>query len=190
MGIKENDEESAFTQASNFFKSALKLTKISVDVAYRIGQPPPQGSPYARPIVVRFSHIADRNSVWKKRNNIPQDDQGKPIRIQADLPKQLREDLQILYRVQKAATKIPQYQTAEVKSYKLFLNGEEYFAWELEHLPIPLRPSSLATRKTDSVLAFYSKYSPLSNHHYSPFEVSFTDVRASKHRCLRRFSNL
>lgn len=171
VGLKESDNDSAFTQALSFFKSTLKLTKLSIDVAYRLGHPPARDSPYARPIVVRFSHIADRNAVWKKRNNIPQDDQGKSIRIQADLPKQLREDLQILYRVQNAAAKITQYQTAEVKNYKLYLNGEEYFAWELEHLPTPLRPSSLATRSTDSVLVFYSKYSPLSNHHYSPFEV-------------------
>lgn len=171
LGIRENDRESAYSQASAFFKSSLKLKNISIDVAYRVGQPPAQGSPYNRPIIVRFSYIADRNTVWKKRNNIPQDGQGRSIRIQADLPKQLREDLQILYRVQKAATKIPQYQTAEVKNYKLYLNGEEFFAWELEHLPLPLRPSSLATRKAEGVLVFYSKYSALSNHHYAPFQV-------------------
>lgn len=171
LGIKEDDRESAFTQAANFFKFTLNSNRVSMDVAYRMGRPPPEGSPYNRPTIVRFSYMADRNTVWRKRNNIPRDQQGNSARIQADLPKQLREDLQILYRVQRAAAKIPQYQTAEVKNYKLYLNGEEYFAWELEHLPTPLRPSSLATKTNDNVLVFYSKYSALSNHHYAPFEV-------------------
>lgn len=58
-----------------------------------------------------------------------------------------------------------------MKNYKLYLNGEEYAAWELEELPHPLRPSSLATRQSDNSLVFYSKYSALSNHYTAPFEV-------------------
>lgn len=171
IGIPEHDQDSAYTQASRFFKNKLKLSKLSIDVAYRLGKLSNQDSSYSRPIVVKFSYVADRHTVWAKRNNIPNDGQATPIRIQADIPKQLREDLQILYRVQRAAQNIPQYQTAEVKNYKLYLNGEEYSAWELEELPMPLRPSTLATRKSDNALVFYSKYSALSNHHYSPFEI-------------------
>lgn len=171
VGINENDQASAFSQASSFFKNKLKLKTISMDVAYRLGKPPPPDSPYSRPIVVRFSSIADRNSVWRKRNDVPREDEEKTVRIQADIPKQLREDLQILYRVQRAATKYEQYQTAEVKNYKLYLNEEEYSAWELEELPLPLRPSSLATRASDNALVFYSKHSALSNHFTAPFEV-------------------
>lgn len=171
LGIPEHDQDSAFTQASNCFKNNLKLPKVSIDVAYRLGKEPDQPSSYARPIMVKFDHIFDRNAVWRKRNNIVQENQDKPIRIETDTPKQLREDLRILYRVQRAASQIEQYQTAEVRDYKLFLNEEEYFAWELEELPRPLRPSTLATRKTDNVLVFYSKYSVLSNHHTSPFKI-------------------
>lgn len=170
LGMQEQGQDSAFTQATKLFKSELKLSNLSVDVAYRMGKPPAQGSSYSRPIVVKFSKISSRNSVWKKRNDISRNDRSKYV-LQADLPKQLREDLQILYRVQRAAIKSNQYQTAEVKNYKLYLDGEDFAAWELEELPIPFRPSTLATRESQDSLAFYSKHSPLSNHHPSPFEV-------------------
>lgn len=171
LGIPEHESDSAFTQALNFCKSSLHFNKPSIDVAYRLGIQPPQDSTYTRPIVVKFSKISDRNSVWMKRNNISQDRRGKPIRIQADIPKQLREDLQILYRVKNAALHSNQYQTVEVKNYRLYLDGAEYCAWELEELPISLRPSTLATRISHDTLVFYSKHSVLSNHHTSPFEV-------------------
>lgn len=170
-GIQEHETDSAFSQAANFFKTSLNLSRISIDVAYRLGKPPSQGSSYVRPIVVKFSKISDRNTVWKKRNVIPQQGRGKTIRIQADIPKQLREDLHILYRVHNAAQKTNQYQSIEVKNYRLYLDGAEFFAWELEELPVSLRPSTLATRVSNNALVFYSKHSALSNHHPSPFEV-------------------
>lgn len=171
LGVKEHDQDSAYSQASNFFRSDLKLSNLSIDVAYRMGKQPAQGSSYSRPILVKFAKISNRNSVWKKRKDVPRGEHSNSIRIQADLPKQLREDLQILYRVQRAALKSPQYQTAEVKNYKLYLDGEDFSAWELEELPLFLRPSTLATRRSDDTVVFYSKHSPLSNHHPSPFEV-------------------
>lgn len=116
LGIPEHERDSAFTQALNFCKSSLHVNKPSIDVAYRMGRQPSPDSTYTRPIIVKFSRIADRNSVWMKRNEISQDRRAKPIRIQADIPKQLREDLQILYRVKNAAIQSNQYQTVEVKN--------------------------------------------------------------------------
>lgn len=170
-GIQEHDRDSAFTQASNFFNTNLNLSRLSIDVAYPRGNPPTQGSSYNRPIVVKFSKISDRNTVWKTRNDISQQGSSKSIRIQPDIPKQLREDLQILYRVQNAARKTNQYQNVEVRNYRLYLDGAEYFAWELEGLPDPLRPSTLATKCSDKALFFYSKHTALSNHYPAPFEV-------------------
>lgn len=63
---------------------------------------------------------------------------AREIYIQADMPKQLRADLQVLYRVAKAASSIQEYKSASVKDFKLHLNGEEYTAQELETLPLPL----------------------------------------------------
>lgn len=171
LGIPEHEHDSAFTQALNFCKSDLHLNKLAIDVAYRMGKQPAQDSKYARPILVKFSKISDRNSVWMRRNDFSQGRRDKHVRIQADIPKQLREDLQILYRVKNAALKSNHYQSVEVKNYKIYLDGAEYCAWELEELPLSLRPSTLATRISDDTLVFYSKHSALSNHYTAPFEV-------------------
>lgn len=171
LGLLEHERDSAFTQAVNFCNSQLNLSRLSIDVAYRMGKAPAPDSTYIRPMVVIFYKVADRNLVWAKRNDIRQKRRAKPIRIQADIPKRLREDLQILYIVKNAAMQSNQFQTVEIKNYRLYLDGAEYFAWELEGLPESLRPSTLATRKSNEVMVFYSKYSALSNHHSSPFKV-------------------
>lgn len=75
----------------------------------------------------------------------------------------------ILYKVAKAASLIEEYKSAYVKDYALVLNGKEYTAKQLETLPHPLRPSSLAIKKTDTALVFFSKFSELSNHFPSVF---------------------
>lgn len=54
-----------------FFKSELKLRKLDVEVAYRIGQPPPENSTYTRPLAVKFFWVSDRNLVWKKMQRHP-----------------------------------------------------------------------------------------------------------------------
>lgn len=51
----------------------------------------------------------------------------------------------------------------------MILNGKEYTAEQLETLPYVLRPSSLAIKKTDTALVFFSKFCELSNHFPSVF---------------------
>lgn len=93
------------------------------------------------------------------------------MRIHADLPKQLRDDVQALYKVAKAATSSGKYQSALVKDYSLEIDGQTFLPSELEMLPVDIRPSTLAPPRSDSVLVFYSKYAVFSNHHPSVFSV-------------------
>lgn len=170
-GLAEDNTHSAYSLATKFFKNDLKLKKLDVDAAYRLGKPPPENSTYSRPIVVRFARLSDRNAVWKKREEIPQSDEQQHIKIQAHMPTQLRQDVAILYKVAKAASLTTEYKSAHVRDYALVFNGKEYTARQLEHLPRPLRPSSLAIKRTDTVLVFFSKFCELSNHFQSPFQM-------------------
>lgn len=138
--------------------------------AYRMGQPR-EGSTYIRPLIVKFTYVKDRNRVWKLRNDIPQVEGQQKIKIQADLPKQLRDDVSILYRVIRAASAIEEYKTAIVRDYAVVLHGKQYTARQLEVLPAPIRPSSLAYRESEQALVFFSRFSPLSNHHPSTFTL-------------------
>lgn len=189
IGLPELAGQSSYSLAIKFFKNRLRLNKLDIDVAYRMGPAPPENSHYIRPLVVEFTRVSDRNAVWRKRNDIlppsqdtgeknnedPTDHQPQPyqqnIKIQADLPKQLRDNINTLYRVFKAATHIPQFQSASIKDYALHLNGEVYSAQQLELLPESIRPSSLPTHRSDTALVFFSRFCPLSNHYPSTFTV-------------------
>lgn len=127
---------------------------------------------YLRPIMIKFRHIWDRNRVWKLRNQIPQTEYQQKVKIQADLPKALREDIPTLYKVVKAASTMEEYNTAAVRDFSVVLNGKHYLPKQLETLPFPLRPSSLASKRSEEACAFYSKSCKLLNHHPSPFMIN------------------
>lgn len=169
-GLKEDPSKDPLAAASKFLSSTLKIKDLELDIAYRLGALPPQDSGYVRPLVVRFTKIAHRDKVWKNKTDITEED-GQKIRIHADLPKRLRNDSQLLYRVQKAASGIPKFHSAKIRDYKLFLHGKEYAPNELENLPFPIRPSTLATPRSDTALVFFSRHSVFSIHHHSPFTV-------------------
>lgn len=170
--MPEDASKSTFELAKDFIVNTLKVKDAGIDVAYRLGTTPDPGSSYVRPVVVRFMRVYHRDLVWKKRVDITQDEDGKKTRVNTDLPKRLRDDLRILNRVAKAASKIQEYQSAKVQDYRLILNGESYPADKLETLPIPIRPSTLASPMSDTSVAFYSKYSMLSNHFPSRFKCN------------------
>lgn len=169
-GLREDPNKAPLTLAKDYFSSMLKIKDLELDVAYRLGAAPTGDSSYSRPLVVRFPQMFYRDKVWKNKTDFTEED-GNIIRIHADLPKRLRDDSQLLYRVQKAAAKIPRYKSAKVKDYKLLLNGNEYAPNQLESLPEPIRPSFLASPQSDQAVAFFSRHSVFSNHYQSPFTV-------------------
>lgn len=169
-GLKEDPNTTPLALAKDFLKTTLKIKDLSVGVAYRIGTAPPEDSLYARPLVVKFNDAASRDKVWKLKTDITGED-GRKIRVQADVPKRLRDESQLLHRVAKAAAKLPKYKSPKIKDYKLILHGKEYTPGQLEELPTPIRPSTLATPKSDTTLAFFSCHSVFSNHYQSPFTV-------------------
>lgn len=174
IGLQEDDQAPLKT-ASDFISSTLGIKDVQVDVAYRLGQPPQEGSSYARPIWMHFVRLADRNKVWREKTVITSEDGQQKIRIQQDLPKQLREVAQLLHRILKVAAAHPKYKSARIQDYKLILNGKEYGPTQLEALPKALRPSTLASQSSETTMAFFTRHSVLSNHHPSPF--TFKGVR-------------
>lgn len=136
-----------------------------------MGSEPNPGSSYSRPILVRFNNLVHRNRVWRKRSVAAPEDGTRKIRIQADLPKPLREGMQVMYRVLRAASKIQEFQSAQINDYQLELNGKVYLVTDLENLPKRIRPSTLSTPKSDTTLVFFSRHAFLSNHHPSVFKV-------------------
>lgn len=171
-GLEENQNKSVRQLVQDFFKDSLNLKNIEIGEAVRLGSQPETDNNYDRPIIVKFKKISHRNRVWRKRGDVPNADNGNPIRIQADLPKPLREGMQILYKITRAAANIEEYASARVHDYQLEINDQIFQITDLEDLPFQLRPSTLASPKSDTHMAFFSRHTKLSNHYPSNFTIN------------------
>lgn len=169
IGLEENSDKSTRAVVSDLLKK-LGEEKINLTDAFRLGTARDDPT-YHRPIKVKFFHLADRNRVWRKRFNITAEDGARKVKIQADLPKELREETGILYRISRAAAKFENYRSVMIRNCALTLHGKEYTPRDLESLPTPLRPSIISNPKSEDAIVFFTKYSVLSNHHHSPFTL-------------------
>lgn len=170
-GLKADEQKSDRQAVSEFFTKTLGAKEVSINSVRRIGPQRDDGSGYIRPMVVQFKDMESRSQVWKKRMDITADDGSNKIRVQADIPKPLREGLQVMFRVAKAAAKIPEFASARVTDYQLEVNGKTYQISDLEKLPKQIRPSTLASPCSDTAMVFFTRHSFLSNHHMSEFKI-------------------
>lgn len=167
-GLQEDDNKDTSLAVTDLFKT-LGKNKVGAFQAYRLGHRRPNDNTYRRPIIVEFAHLPDRNRIWRKRALVKSEEGEQKTKIQADLPKLLRDELNILYRIKRAAANTKEFKSVVVQNYAIQLKGKEYSPFTLEQLPVPLRPSIISNPRSDVAIAFFSKYSPLSNHHPSPF---------------------
>lgn len=167
IGMKEKEGEDITLMVSTFFSKRMQLSDIEFNAAYRLGKP---GGPNSRPVLVRFPRPAPRQRVWFSKSKIKTDKGEDKIWIQEDLPKAVKQVQRTFFRVLKKARSIEgRFQDAHIKGQSLIIDGKAYGENNLELLPDILRPSNLATLQSDSAVAFFGRFSPLSNHHPSPF---------------------
>lgn len=173
-GIPENDRVPDIAKIRNIASSVLKINKLSIVSAQRMGMKNDLSS-RPRPILVRFESVPDRARVWQAKKLL-QHGPGSNIWMQEDMPKTLKEDLRVLLMVAKHASTIDkeEYKSIKVREFRLHYNGKTYSPAELETLPYDLRPSTICTTWTDDAVAFFGRFSPLSNHHLSPFIINDT----------------
>lgn len=172
VGLEEIAHQSTTQVVKDFLDEALGLKRIEIKDARRLGPSAESGNNYVRPIVVNFRKLAHRNLIWRRRGEVKRGNDGNQVRIQADLPKDLREGMQTLYRITRAASKIEGCESARVHNYQLEFKGEVFQITDLEELPVQLRPSTLAAPKSDTHLAFFSRHTVLSNHFPSKFTIN------------------
>lgn len=178
-GLEENSEKSTRNAVFDLLKS-LGEERVSIIDASRLGSPR-NDTTYHRPMKVKFSQLEDRNRVWRKRRNIANEEGARKVKIQADLPKELRDEMNILYRITRAAGKMRNYKSVTIRNFAVSLNGKEYGPKDLEKLPFPIRPSTISNPKSESATVFFSKYSVLSNHHPSTFTLQGDEYQNMEH---------
>lgn len=117
-----------------------------------------------RPIMVKFANINERWEVWKKRSTI-QHDPENPVWLQEDLPRKLREDNRVLLRILKTTKSIPNATyDIKIQDFQILFEGNKYDMNSLHHLPRKISTKMAFTPYSDSVVVFFTKHSPLSNH--------------------------
>lgn len=79
--------------------------------------------------------------------------------------------MQTLYKVLGAAKSIEEFSSAKVHNYQLELNDQIFQITDLERLPRQLRPSTLASPKSDTHMVFFSRHARLSNHFPASFAI-------------------
>lgn len=88
------------------------------------------------------------------------------------MPKELREGNRVFSRIAKAAKQRPDiYQDIRIKDFKLSLNGVSYSYEDVERLPRELLPTAVYTPRSARTCVFFTKHSPLSNHHPAAFQL-------------------
>lgn len=183
VGLPEDPEKSTLQVVQAFFKDSFKLQNLDIGTASRLGSQPEVGNEYARPVLVKFNKLVQRNRIWRNRgkgtsaNGNPQ----QKTRIQADLPKELREGVQALYQVASAASKIQGFENAQVRNYQLEMNDRAYQITDLEDLPLQMRPSTLASPQSDTHMVFFSKRAKLSNHYPAKFTINGQNFGSMEH---------
>ena len=143
----------------------------AIERAHRLG-PKSGGKP--RPIIVRFNHAKDRDTIWKQLGHGTVPPAFNKPHVKEDFPPEIEEARAQLLHIARAAMnyKDPHTnQTLHVKLVvdKLYVNNTKYTVDNLHTLPETLKPARLYTKMNDERVAFYSKHSPLSNHYPSSF---------------------
>ena len=173
IGIGESKGENCEENILAILEFAgFQLDSRSLVRAHRLG---PYNKHKTRPVIVRFHHFRDRESVWMGRRFIKE---MCDIVVAEDFPEEIRERRKQLYPVLNAAIN---YRDAEFPDYrfrarlnvdKLVINGASYSVDTLHKLPHKLKPEYSSSPSKDDKLIFFTKSSPLSNHYPSTFTVS------------------
>lgn len=187
--MTEDTDKTTAQIVKNFFSEVLQIRNVKVNSSQRLGSQPEMDSSFNRPILVKFGNWVDRNLIWKKRFDIPDNDDRK-IRIPADLLKDLREGIPTLYKVANAASKIKEFANAKVHDYQLEINGKTFQISNLEQLPKQNRPSTLAELKSDTHLVFFSWHSRFSNHDPSVLTIEGQQFESMEHFLATRRAEL
>ena len=170
----ENDDDVEAAILALLKRHSLPHDPRIIERAHRLG-PKIQGK--IRPIIVKFNHYKDRQAVWKKLGHSFFTPPHNKIHTREDYPDRMEKERATLQTVGSAIIKsaVNKKQRAPFLSLSantLIMNKKKYTTDTLHKLNSDVQLSSLYTPMIDTVAAYYSAHSPLSNHYLSTFKVN------------------
>jgi ribA/ribD-fused uncharacterized protein len=162
-GAKETEEDcrSKVLQILEFIGIPNHET-IVIPRCHRLGKYTPGGK---RPIVAFFQSFNDRKAIWSLRYELKNSD--KKWFIGEHHPVEIERRRKKLYPIKAAALKLAHYK-GKVSLYedKLYINNVMFTPETLDRLPADINPKKLSEKRDGEVVAFFTKYSPLSNFYH------------------------
>lgn len=180
FGIAETSSNKTDREAvMTFFSTRMEVEKPNILSLHRLGL---YDESRHRPIVIKFANINERWEIWKKRSTIKHDPENS-VWLQEDLPRKLREDNRVLLRILKTAKSMPNITyDIKIQDFQILFEGNKYDMNNLHCLPREISTKMAFTPYSDSVVVFFTKHSPLSNH----FPCSFI-IESATFNCVEQF---
>ena len=164
----ENLDQFLIEICNKYLESNELLDSRSFERAHRIGK---FVSGKQRIVVARVAHYKEKVAILKARKHL---NDGEKINISDDFTNKVEQRHRKLYPVMKAIkAKMGIQDRAKVylKEDKICIGGMLYAENELDTLPDEYNLQSLFTPQRGEVTAFYTQFSPFSNHYLCDFKV-------------------
>lgn len=187
-GFAEKTGENKFDCKRNvlgMFKYAnINIPPKVVTEVHRVG---PKIPGQIRAMMVTFSYIEDRDFILAKQHHIYS---ACKIRVEEDFPKEItsnRKELKpILIAANKMTTEGKTKYKAALVGDNLRINNKRYTVNNMKELPHELRPAQIATQTHNGMTAFFTKDSPLSNHHLAPQTIGRTTYNCNEQYLMQQ----
>ena len=191
LNIPEDTENLKFYIMTVLNKQDHLVREQDIDVIHRIGF---QKKKTPRPVIIKFSSLHSRMTVWEKRMQISQNSGSDRLIVTEDFPSKWQDNRRMLWPVVKKARTLAKsdgstYKASLQKGHML-LDGKIYTIDTVSDLPLELQPAQVYTPMSDEAVIFYSKNSPFSNHHRSFFTIdnvryNCTEQYIMQQKCLQ-----
>lgn len=168
VGLAEVDnetDEALSGKVYSFMANMLGISSITFDICHRLG-PKLRGTD--RRVIVKFTYLRDKKIVWEARSMLKS---SRLYKLFQDKPKSVKEREALSFKILRAAQVTGQYRVCKFQGGKLWFDGIPYEMEDYDSLPEVLRPAYVCSPRNNSRIAFFSKFSPLSNHYPSTFAV-------------------
>lgn len=149
-------------------QAGIKLPLVAIEFAHRAGTIKSKYKHENRYILVKFLHMGDKNNVMQRRQQILnkcnimlEEDFSPEVDAMRKELEPIIKDINIQDRNGKNKHKASLWQD------KLLVDGKQYTVDTLDQLPPDISTEKLATPRSNNMVAFFTKHSPLSNYYES-----------------------
>ena len=172
-GCDEKDNENCSETVFNVLEKLVPNARASIKIERCHRMPsfkpknPPGGASASRPrpIIFKLHSYSDRERIFKERNRLA----NSGLYLREDFPKEIVEKRRFLAPIARKARS--EGSKARLSYDKLVIDSQVFTEDNVHALPESLQPAEVYTKRGPKYTAFFSKHSPLSNHHPSKFKL-------------------